>query len=195
MRRLAYLLSEYSDAKSQYETSKTELESMVNEAETSGRPGTPQTGPTSEKTTATEETSLVIRGQEPQETEEEKRKPVADHFRRLWRAIAKATHPDVAGDDPELLSAYKAAAESWEEGRHEELLDVAAEISLNISDPDVALVEEGEKRCEHYVKKIEEIKSTSVWQWGKAPPRAKENVLRLLVGQRALRRSQEPPEA
>lgn len=203
MRRLAYLLAEYDDAKSHYDESKRELETMVATAEA---PKTQQSPP-QDVPVAGGETQLVLRDEEATESrpeeqnkgddpqplpseEESVKPPVAEHFKRLWWAIAKATHPDVAGDDPDLLAAYKEAADAWEGGRHEELLDVAADISLSLSDPDPALVAAGEKRCDFYSKMLEELKSSSVWQWGQATPKAKDNILRLLVGQRAKRKTE-----
>ena len=91
----------------------------------------------------------------------------------------------MVGDDEDLIEAYKFAASAYEEKRFEELLDVAADINLHMSNPDPILIEDVNKRYEFYVKRLAEIKNSSMWQWGNATPEAKENLLKLLVGQRA----------
>lgn len=202
MRRLVYLRAEAMDIVEEFEAAVKEIEAQTNVNPTSNE-GVEQNSiePAVEETTQTSEENLST-SREITKRETREKKSVSDaeapagafqeqqidnddevnsHYKRLWKAIAKKTHPDVAGEDEELLTLYKAAAKAWEKKNRGELLDVAAEVAIDIESPHRRLMSDAEGRCLHYEEMIRKVKSSIAWQWRHAEEGKKKAIVDLIL--------------
>jgi hypothetical protein len=96
--------------------------------------------------------------------------------RKLWRAIATATHPDKTRNDPELTALYKEAAEAWSEGAFEKLIDIAVELGIPIP-MDEGLVPYIQKRADRLQTEVQEIESLAIWQWIQASEKERARII------------------
>lgn len=96
--------------------------------------------------------------------------------RKLWKAIAAATHPDKTGNDPELTEVYKRASEAWKNRQFEVLLDIAIELDIVIS-ADENLVPYIQQRSETLSNEIQHIDRLAVWHWVNAPEEEKARIV------------------
>jgi seryl-tRNA synthetase len=188
LRRLAYLRAEIVEVQSTHNEVETELTNRIEKREKVRR------AKESQKTETTSDKKEIVTyktetaSQKTQNAKEEllalpetKDEGVPDHYKKLWRIIAKETHPDVAGNDPELTMSYKTAAEAYRAGLTEILLDVAADINVKVTDPEPELIVDAAKRCDYYAKKIESLRGSNIWSWGTATAEAKEAALEILL--------------
>lgn len=111
-----------------------------------------------------------------------------ESMKKLWKAIASATHPDRTGGDDELTEVYKKASKAWTSGSYEDLLEAALEARVKLPDPDPDLIEMLEKRSFIISSEITSIEQSVLWLWGRAPKEKKDAILQLFLAQRAMRR-------
>lgn len=111
-----------------------------------------------------------------------------ESMRKLWKAVASATHPDRTGGDPELTEIYKKASKAWTAGSYEDLFEAALEARVKLPDPEPELVEMLEKRSTVITAEISKIEQSVLWMWGRAPKEKKDAILQLFLAQRAMRR-------
>lgn len=111
-----------------------------------------------------------------------------DSMRKLWKAVATATHPDKTGGDEKLTQLYKKASNAWTSGLFEELLEVAMEIGIDLVEPDLELIEAVNHRAKIMSDKVTQIESSVLWMWGSAPEDKKDSILQLYLTMRQKRR-------
>lgn len=144
---------------------------------------------------------VVVRSEEPdlqdgggqQENESEKNDDVIsvedgisrpEWMKKLWKSIALITHPDRTGNDPHMTELYKRASEAWRSGSADVMLEIAAELRLDVPDTDESMLEVLKIRAKDLSKKIAEIESSVLWAWGSAPDDKKEAILHMYVQSR-----------
>ena len=201
MRRLVYLRAEAMDVVEEFEAAVKEIETQTNVNPSSSEDAEQNSTEIIEKETAQipkEENLSVSRELTKREMREKKAavedpsvtfqeqqidndEEVNSHYKKLWKAIAKKTHPDVVGKDEELLALYKAAAKAWEKKNRGELLDVAAEVSIDVESPHRRLMSDAEARCLHYEEMIRKVKSSVAWQWRHAEEGKKKAIVDLIL--------------
>lgn len=111
-----------------------------------------------------------------------------DSMRKLWKAIASATHPDRTGGNPELTEIYKKASRAWTAGSYEDLFEAALEARVKLPDPDPDLVEMLEKRSSAISSEISSIEQSVLWMWGRASKEKKDAILQLFITRREMNR-------
>lgn len=205
MKRLAYLKSEAADCILTFEESVKEIEDKIGNKKKS-----PTTQPVvNEEISCSPEKSesrdvvktFPEKSEQPrpgrevkshENDEEGKRDGESEadvQYRKLWRAIARMTHPDVSGDNDNNVALYKAAAEAHEKKKRGELLDVASEIGIVLPDPHDMLIEDAHKRCEHYENLIIKVRGSVAWQWKNSSESTQKEIIDLILKTRAEKQS------
>ena len=203
IKRLAYLRAEASEAVESFEESVSEIESRIEEKDGKTTISEDKDVAKSDDIPATNAVSHLIkftggRGDQedcgsssvsskssPEETrQEEESDEVKTNYKRLWRVIAKLTHPDAVGNNEELITLYKAAANAYERDRREELLDVASEVNAQLDNPHPALFDDLSRRCVHYEQMIRKIRDSVAWQWKNAQENTKKEIVDLIKSKR-----------
>jgi hypothetical protein len=207
MKRLAYLRAEAADSIESFESSVKEIEDRIKtgsgekkeDSQESNPPAAAPDGPAA--ALASKEMTLSGAGADPpprgrdkgkegrrspEEATEEEAAPEGEdelttQYKKLWRAIARLTHPDVAGEDPDVEALYKAASAAHERGRREELLDVAAEVGVQMRDPHPKMLDDLNRRCVHYEEMIRKVRASIAWQWGGAEESVKAEIVDLVL--------------
>jgi len=204
MKRLAYLRSEAAESVDDFDSAVKDIEGQIgkDKGKTPVSPpgGTPSQSPAEERS---REIVPSAAGDPPEEERKERVQsdaetgpevsdpqddPVAGQYKKLWRAIARMTHPDVVGDDPEMTALYKAAAAAAERGRREELLDVSSELSVPLADPHPTLLDDVERRCVHYEALIRKVRASVAWRWKHSGEEAKAEIVDLILKSRESKR-------
>lgn len=213
MRRLVYLRAEAMDAVEEFESAVKEIEVQTSTKETDEKQDVPidpteksgePPGTRLDETPQSNSKELMRRlmkdgergthgsrthdGIKLEDVLADNGDEVSSQYKKLWRAIAKKTHPDVAGDDEELTLLYKAAAAAWEKKNRGELLDVAAEVSIDLESPHRRLMSDAEGRCLHYEEMIRKVKSSIAWQWRHAEDDKKKVIVDLIAKSKAEKR-------
>ena len=94
--------------------------------------------------------------------------------KKAYRKIVQITHPDKVNIDPEisdaqrdrLCSLYIEATDAFKQAKWSELLEVAAELDIEV-DADPKMMEEAlEAKIKDLVDTISKIKGTIAWAWG-----------------------------
>lgn len=210
MKRLAYLRAEASDFVDTFEESVKEIEEKLGGKKKNetpppqeGVPNAPEseTG-TSKELSKTSGMSNKSNQTPPQSKEEDLKEKVESpppeeipsddvevHYKRLWKAIARVTHPDVVGGDEEMISLYKAASAASEKKARGELLDVASEVGIQLKDPHPKMLEDATSRCSHYEAMIRKIGDSVAWQWKHAPEATRQEIIDLILRSRGKKES------
>jgi hypothetical protein len=203
MKRLAYLRSEASESVDDFDSAVKDIESQIGK-DKGKSPDPPTASGATESRPSHEEPRDIIpsrggdppkesrdngrtqgeSGSEGPEVQDPQGDPVSVQYKKLWRAIARMTHPDVVGDDPEMTALYKAAAAAAERGRREELLDVSSELSIHLADPHPTLLDDVERRCVHYEALIRKVRASVAWQWKHSGEEAKAEIVDLILKSR-----------
>jgi hypothetical protein len=94
--------------------------------------------------------------------------------KKAYRKIVQITHPDKVNIDPEisdaqrdrLCSLYIEAIDAFKQAKWPELLEVAAELDIEV-DADPKMMEEAlESKIKDLVDTISKVKGTIAWAWG-----------------------------
>lgn len=196
MKRLAYLRAEAADFVETFEESVKEIEEKLGRKRETPphQENIPAVGETSRELSKSSEDVERTDSHSPKsksETREaEINTPTAEetptddvevHYKRLWKAIAKVTHPDVAGSNEELLTLYKAASVASEKKARGELLDIASEVGIHLKDPHPKMLEDAAVRCRHYEAMIKKISDSIAWQWKHAEEGTKAEIIDLIL--------------
>lgn len=201
MKRLAYLRSEAAESVDEFESAVKDIEGEIgknksperNVSSDSSSEGTLSDSPRDIVQSSSHggipsesdhEDNTEKREEVSSDTQEASDDPVAGQYKKLWRAIAKMTHPDVVGDDPEMTSLYKAAASAAEKDRREELLDVSSELGVPLAEPHPTILNDAEKRCVHYENLIRKVRASVAWQWKHSGEEAKAEIVDLILKSR-----------
>lgn len=201
IKRLAYLRAEASEAVESFEESVSEIESRIEEKEKSvvidpndivegskipvnetSKHMTKFTGKSEEKSSGATETKQESKIETP--SMDDSGDEVKHHYKRLWRVVAKLTHPDAVGNNDELITLYKAAASAYEKDRRDELLDVASEVNAQLEKPHPKMFEDLDKRCNHYEAMLRKIRGSVAWQWKNAQEGTKQEIIDLIKSKR-----------
>lgn len=101
---------------------------------------------------------------------------VPEAVRKLWKAIAKASHPDRVGSDGDLGKLYRVAAAAWAERDFAGLVGVAVELGLAI-EPDEALGAALRQVVSDHERRLAEIEKMAVWCWIQADDEEREGIV------------------
>lgn len=205
MKRLSYLRSEASESVDEFESAVKDIEGEIRKNKT------PETVVSSDSTSENKlsdspkdiiqsscgsipsESDHKVNGEKHEEISSDAQvssdDPVAGQYKKLWKAIAKMTHPDVVGDDPEMTSLYKAAAAAAEKGKREELLDVSSELGVPLAEPHPTILDDAERRCVHYENLIRKVRASVAWQWKHTGEETKAEIVDLILKSRETKRS------
>jgi hypothetical protein len=94
--------------------------------------------------------------------------------KKAYRKIVQLTHPDKVNMDPEITDAqrdrlcalYQEAVDAFREAKWSELLEVAAELDIEV-DADQKMMEEAlESKIKELTDSISKIQGTIAWAWG-----------------------------
>jgi hypothetical protein len=94
--------------------------------------------------------------------------------KKAYRKVVQITHPDKVNIDPDttdaqkerLCALYIEASEAFREGKWSELLEVAAELEVEV-DADPKMMEEAlESKIKELSETISKIQGTIAWAWG-----------------------------
>lgn len=208
MKRLSYLRAEAADCVDTFEESVKEIEERLGDKKKNSSSQVEVKEATSSEAKRSEDSSKSIvistdekkrrdppsskdAKKETQEIEDSK-EDQADgesetdiQYRKLWREIAKLTHPDVSKDDEDIVTLYKAAAEAHEKKRRGELLDVASEVGVVLPDPHEILLVDAHKRCVHYENLITKVRDSIAWQWKNSAEATQNQIIELILKSRS----------
>lgn len=103
---------------------------------------------------------------------------------KLYRKIAALTHPDKLEHEDiseaikkEKEAIYIKATKAFEEGRFEELIDLAVEFNLDLPNPSKDLVKALDKRAKTLEQEINKIEKNTAWVWGNGNDKIKQILL------------------
>lgn len=202
IKRLAYLRAEASEAVESFEESISEIETRIEEKDGKSPLQDVKDSVPGDEIPAVNVVSHLIKysgvsgSQEnigssstpvweaPEEPHKEADDEVKTNYKRLWRIVAKLTHPDAVGNNEELVTLYKAAANAYERDRRDELLDVAAEVNAQLDNPHPTLFDDLSRRCVHYEQMIKKIRDSVAWQWKNAQENTKKEIVDLIKSKR-----------
>lgn len=94
--------------------------------------------------------------------------------KKAYRQIVQLTHPDKVNNNPEISDAqrdrmhqlYLEATDAFKSGRWEEILEVAAELDIEV-DADPKMMEGAlESKIKELTDSMEKLKGTIAWVWG-----------------------------
>lgn len=111
-----------------------------------------------------------------------------DDMRKLWKAIAVATHPDKTGGDPHKTELYKRASRAWDDRKYEELISIALDLDIPTEEADDNAVTLLEARSGQISERISQIEGSVLWQWHRAPPDKKDAIIRLYLASKGRRK-------
>lgn len=97
-------------------------------------------------------------------------------IKKIWKLIAVKTHPDKTNNDVEMAKLYKKSLSALEEGRYEEILEIASMLSIKIENPSEELISALEKRVEQLELDLKKIKENVIWTWASADDQKKEAI-------------------
>lgn len=109
-------------------------------------------------------------------------------MKKLWKAVAMATHPDRTGGDERLTQLYKKASNAWNLGLFEDLLDVALEVRVSLPDPDPEMLVALTARAKNLSDRVISAEASVLWMWGNAPDEKKDSVMQMYLNMRRKRR-------
>lgn len=199
MKRLAYLRAEASETLDIFEESISEIEARIKNKENSDVifPKDAEDSMTFavnshqmiKFTTKSQESSGNFNESVSNSIQENLKDEALDvdkkNYKRLWRSIAKMTHPDIAGNNKEFVNLYKVAADAYEHDKREELLDIASEINVQLDNPPTKMLEDINRRCLYYEQMLKKIKDSITWEWKYSQEARKKEILDLIKSKRA----------
>lgn len=202
IKRLAYLRAEASESAESFEESVSEIETRIKEKDEKSSGSGEKDDEKGNEVPTTNAVSYLVKfsgkqksqensekntetGHPPEEIQQEEgNEEVKKSYKRLWRIVARLTHPDTVGNNEELIILYKAAASAYERDRREELLDVASEVNAQLDNPHPALFDDLSRRCVHYEQMIRKIRDSVAWQWKNAQENTKKEIVDLIKSKR-----------
>lgn len=204
IKRLAYLRAEAAESVESFEESVKEIEKSIDEKQESSQAEKDEkidgkipvidtsmikfsgvqssnSGNKSEEKRDTSAETPIDTNQETKDEEDD----LKSHYKKLWRVIARLTHPDAVGNNEELVALYKAAASAYERDKREELLDVASEVNVHLDNPHPTMISDLNRRCSHYEGMIRKIRDSVAWKWKNAQEGTKKEIIDLIKSRRA----------
>jgi hypothetical protein len=117
--------------------------------------------------------------------------PIQDHpeeFKKIWKQVAAATHPDKTNNDPEATELYKRATAAWNSGNYADLIGVAMELGIDIPEQSNADLEVLQSAATDLEGRIKSLEGSVLWEWRNAPPDKKDRILDLYLGSKGKKR-------
>lgn len=102
-------------------------------------------------------------------------------FKELYHNIARASHPDVTGNDEQMTKLMKHASQANENHDLIEMLDIHETLGLedpDLSDDHIKIIEDNIKQKE---QQIELFKSQDAWVWYHADPVTRDRIEKLIL--------------
>jgi len=103
--------------------------------------------------------------------ESSKKSEAPEWARKLFKKIALMTHPDRISDDDlreNLQKSFLRASRALEEGKFDDLVGVAVELSIDAGLEDEALIPLLKAKIHSCRQDIHKIECTDEWQWGES---------------------------
>lgn len=111
-----------------------------------------------------------------------------EEFKKVWKQVAAATHPDKTNGDPDKTLLYKRASSAWNSGNYAELMAVAMELGMDVLEDSEAGLQVLENAAVDLEKQINAMESSVLWEWKKAPADKKDRILDLYLGSKGKKR-------
>lgn len=111
---------------------------------------------------------------------EEAKKPKIKNkdLKKLYRKIVEKTHPDKTGNNKHADD-FSQAANAYSQTNLAKMLEIAANLNIEITELSQESVELLEKNVETLAKEIIKVKNTHAWKWHKAnSTQVKENIIK-----------------
>ena len=112
---------------------------------------------------------------EAEESATQNRPEAPQWAKKAYRQIVQITHPDKVDRDPNisdarrdrLCSLYVEAGDAFRQGKWSELLEVAAELDIDVEADDPKMMETAlESKIKELTDTIAKVKGTIAWVWG-----------------------------
>ena len=115
-----------------------------------------------------------------------------EEIKSLWKQIAKATHPDKTGNDPEKTELYKRASSAVEKGAIDEIIAVAMDLGLDVPEASPVAVLKLEKLAGDLEGRLKNLENSVLWQWSSAPPNKRATIMALYMKSKGMRPKKTP---
>jgi hypothetical protein len=100
------------------------------------------------------------------------------YVKKLWKAIALKTHPDISGSN-EWVNEYNKAAQAYAQSEYEILFEVSLDVGVRLPEPDEEISAAIQEREVVLTDKIKNIQKLSLWGWINADEKRKEEIIKL----------------
>ena len=143
-------------------------------------------------------TTVIINaddGQAPESPQVEtpvEKEDLPEEIKSLWKQIAKATHPDKTGNDPEKTELYKRASSAVEKGAIDEIIAVAMDLGLDVPEASPVAVLKLEKLAGDLEGRLKNLENSVLWQWSSAPPNKRATIMALYMKSKGMRPKKTP---
>jgi hypothetical protein len=114
----------------------------------------------------------------PQMEEDSSEDAESESLKKLWKAIALATHPDRNPNNQHYHDLYKRAHQAYQSKSYEVLLEIAVELNISLPDPDEAMVKALGLRKTSLESKLRDIDTMVLWMWINADDAKKKDLIR-----------------
>lgn len=105
----------------------------------------------------------VAQPQPPLEEVQSQKKEIPESIKKVFKEIAKKTHPDLVGESNTEL--FQKAQSAVDENSYSEILEIAKELEIPPPEPSIEDVKLLEKEISYINKEIKKIKETYAWTW------------------------------
>lgn len=187
--KVEHLRLELEDAKETMSDAEREfMEELSRVAEGSSPPAEPKVTP---KVITVNEGPAAEEAPPPAETVQEKQ-DLPEEIKSLWKQIAKATHPDKTGGDPEKTELYKRASVAAESGAIDEIIAVAMDLGLDVPEASPVAVMRLEQLAGDLEGRLKNLENSVLWQWASAPPNKRAAIMALYMKSKGMKLKKVP---
>jgi len=187
--KVEHLRLELEDAKEVMEDAEREfMEELSKVAEASPPPPQPKVTP---KVITVNEGPDIDPPPPPAETVQEKQ-DLPEEIKSLWKQIAKATHPDKTGNDPEKTELYKRASAAAENGAIDEIIAVAMDLGLDVPEASPVAVMRLEQLADDLAGRLKNLENSVLLQWASAPPNKRATIMALYMKSKGMKPKKAP---
>lgn len=109
--------------------------------------------------------------------------------KRLWKQVALKTHPDRTGGDATLDDMYRRGLNAFNDGKYDELLEIASELDLKMDDVSDDMIVCLEKRADELEGELRRMKGSALWDWVSATEEKRREIEKALRDFRKTRRN------
>jgi len=111
-----------------------------------------------------------------------------EDMKKLWKAIAAASHPDKTGNDPKKTELYKRAGEAWKSKSYDELYRVALELGIDPPEATEESITILNGITQDLEKKLKESETSVLWMWGTTSPEKRDGIIDIYLRSRGKKR-------